>query len=183
MDVIYFLWLYVFDLPHSILRNLSVGCASSCGDTSTQTIASTSLSLLHTSSDFHFIHFASLTSSSSIYSFSVIQFNSSSSRSRCSLLTLTSSTSWSYTSTISLTLIILLFTHSTYFGLRYFLGLLPWHCCPLLSRVDKTCSYSNFIRTHFILSLRCTHLLLSCWYPSLAASISSSLSSTLDHFV
>ena len=40
-------------ISHSIVRNLSVGCASSCGDTSTQTIASTSHMLSN------FIHFYS----------------------------------------------------------------------------------------------------------------------------
>ncbi len=50
MDVHNLSWLCHFIFLYSIQRNLSVGCASSCGDTSTQLIASTSLllfSLLH----------------------------------------------------------------------------------------------------------------------------------------
>lgn len=135
-------------------------------------------------------YFASLTSSPSIYSFSVIQFNSSSSRSRCSFLTSTSSTSWSYTSTILLTLIIFIFTHSIYSGLRYFLNLLRWHCCPLLSRVDKTCSYSHFIRTHFHIPSCALHLLstYSCYLtlpflPTTLFSATIPLHKSLDHWL
>jgi len=65
---------------------------------------------------------------------------------------------WFYNFIVLFMTIIFIFTHGTYSDLRYHLKLPHWHCCPLLFKVDKTCSYSNFIRTH---SIYHTHLFLT----------------------
>jgi len=83
-----------------------------------------------------------------VYSFFFIQFKRSSSYFMCFHFLSLIHWFWFYTSYFSLTLIHFIFTHSNFHRSRYKLDLLCWHCCPLLFRVDKICSYSNFIRTH-----------------------------------
>ena len=122
---------------HSILRNLSVGCASSCGDTSTQLIASTSLSSFLCVQTFY-VFIVSLTSSSSIYSVFVILFKRSFLLSRCLCFTFLLTWFWFYTSLVLFMLIIFWFTHSTFFWLRYNLDLLCWHCCHYCLELTKS---------------------------------------------
>ena len=95
-----------------------------------------------------FTYFVSLTSSASIYSLFVIQFKRSLLFLLCLHFILHYFLLCYYTYHILLTHIIFYFTHSIYFRLRYFLNLSFWHCCPLLFRVDKICSYSHFIRIY-----------------------------------
>ena len=86
---------------------------------------------------------------SSIHSFFFIQFKRSLSYFMCFHFLLFFHLLWFYISYFSLMLIHFIFTHSNFHRSRYKLDLLCWHCCPLLFRVDKICSYSNFIRTHY----------------------------------
>ena len=117
-----------------------------------------------------FSYFVSLTSSFSIYSLFVIQFK----RSLLFLLCLRFISRYLllcfYTSYILLMHIIFHFTHSIYFRLRYYLDLSFWHCCPLLFRVDKICSYSHFIRIYSRYSITYfhTHIL----FPSMLQTLS-----------
>ena len=123
---------------YSILRNLSVGCASSCGDTSTQLIASTSLSSFLCVQTFY-VFIVSLTSSSSIYSVFVILFKRSFLLSRCLCFTSLLTWFWFYTSLVLFMLIIFRFTHSTFFDwdiiLIYFVGIVAHYCLELTKSV------------------------------------------------
>ena len=53
---------------------------------------------------------------------------------------------WFYILTDLFMFINFYFTHFNLMTLRYNLDFISWHCCPLLFRVDKICSYSYFIR-------------------------------------
>ena len=53
---------------------------------------------------------------------------------------------WFYSFIFLFMFITFIFTHSNFFRSRYNLDFIIWHCCPLLFKVDKICSYSYFIR-------------------------------------
>ena len=145
MYVFIFNWLFTFNFSLLIRWNLSVRCASSCGDTFTQTIASTS-SLTFLFLHFYFYWLLFFEFIFSIDSFIFIHFKRSLFYFMCLLFMISFYDFWFYIFTVSFMFITFYFTHFNLMTLRYNLDFISWHCCPLLFRVDKICSYSYFIR-------------------------------------
>ena len=146
MYVFYFNWFNFFNFLHLIKRNLSVRCASSCGDTFTQTIASTSFQHFCIASFLYWFRFLIFDFIFSMDSFFIIHFKRLFLDFICLLFYSISDLIWFYSFIFLFMFITFIFTHSNFFRSRYNLDFIIWHCCPLLFKVDKICSYSYFIR-------------------------------------
>ena len=146
MYVFYFNWFNFFNFLYLIKRNLSVRCASSCGDTFTQTIASTSFQHFCIASFLYWFRFLIFDFIFSMDSFFIIHFKSLFLDLIYAFFNFMIYFIWFYINIYLFKIIILIFTHSNFFRSRYNLDFIIWHCCPLLFKVDKICSYSYFIR-------------------------------------
>lgn len=112
-----FTWHTSFIFSYSVWRKLSVGCASSCGDTSTQLIASTSPSyfLRH---HFSLFHFVTLTTSFTFTHLFLYSLNVHCLTSLCSCSNISFFYFWFYNFIVLFMFIIFISTHSTYSSSR-----------------------------------------------------------------